>query len=177
MTDDPALGRPELVEAVRAMPGASTREVSRAAGVSEWTADYHLRRMLRAGEVTTENVGRTRRWYLASCGLCPVLKRAIPALRRPEAQAVALAAEDYPETLPRLARRAGLPIGTTRWITSVLEDAFLLERSRYGRLSLRHGAQTCLGAATHGRRCDLWGRCPVSREWRDPRPTERHSRP
>lgn len=165
MRDDTSC-RDRLADAVRKMPGASTREISRATGISEWTADYHLRRMLREGALSTENVGRTRRWYAKGCGLCPVLRRAVPALRRPEAQAVALAASDYPENLPRLASRAGVPLGSTRWVTNVLVDAFLLERNRYGRLALRRGAETCLGPAASGRTCDLWGKCPISRAWR-----------
>ena len=157
--------RESLLQAVRQAPGASTRQIAQALGSTEWTTDYHLRRLLRARLVTTEPIGRARCWYAASCGLCPVLKRAMPILRRPEAMAVALAAEDVPETLPRLAARAGVPVGTARWVASVLANAFVLERSRYGRMRLRRGASTCVAAAAEGRRCDLWGKCPVSRAW------------
>lgn len=157
--------RDALSLAIRATPGASTRELARTTGISEWTADYHLRRMLREGALVAETVGRTRCWYAKGCGLCPVLRRAMPMLRRPEALAVALASPDDPEPLPRLASRAGVSVGTARWVTTVLADAFLLERNRFGRVALRPGAGTCLSAASAGRRCDLWGKCAVSRAW------------
>ncbi|HVM45367.1 MAG TPA: hypothetical protein VM582_05475 [Candidatus Thermoplasmatota archaeon] len=157
--------RDGILQAVRTTPGASTREVSRMAGASEWTTDYHLRRMLRAGLVRSESVGRTRCWYVTGCGLCPVLRRALPVLRRPEARAVALAADETPAVLPVLAERAGVPLGATRWLVPLLVRAFLLARSRQGRVFLRQGAQTCVAAASSGRRCDLWGKCAVSRDW------------
>ena len=168
MTQDVPSWRERFLQALRARPGASTRDIARSLGVSEWTADYHLRRMLKAGDVTSEPLGRTRCWYASGCGLCPVLRRAVPALRRPEARALALAAEEWPPLpLPRLAQRAALAIGTARWTAGVLEEAFLLERTRFGRLSLRRGAATCVAAAASGERCGLWGKCHVSRAWAD----------
>lgn len=177
MVGKPPAWQPQLIDAIRVSPGASTRQLARAVGISEWTADYHLRRLLRNGAVTTESMGRSRVWYAAGCGLCPVLRRAVPPLRRPEAQAVAMAADEWPVALPVLAKRARVPIGTARWVANVLTDAFILERSRFGRVTLRRGAATCVAAAAEGRRCDLWGKCAVSRAWSPSGPDEMRSRP
>ena len=177
MADGTPSWQPELIEAIRAMPGASTRQIASAVGVSEWTADYHLRRLLRTGAVTTELTGRTRSWYVAGCGFCPVLRRALPPLRRPEARALAMAADEWPAALPVLAKRAGVPLGTARWVASVLTDAFIFERNRFGRVTLRRGAGTCVAAASDGRRCDLWGKCAVSRAWTQPEHDEMRPRP
>lgn len=155
----------DLLQAIRLRPGASTREIAAMTGNSEWTADYHLRRLAKAGLVMSEMRGRVRCWFLASCGLCPVLRRAMPALRRPEARAVAWASDETPVTAAQLAARAGVSKGSTRWVAGVLTHAFILERSTGGRTSLRAGAQTCIAQATSGQRCALWGKCSVSREW------------
>ena len=177
MTDGTPPWQPELIEAIRTLPGASTRQLAGLVGISEWTADYHLRRLLRTGAVTTELAGRTRSWFVSGCGLCPVLRRAVPPMRRPEARALAMAADEWPAALPLLAKRAGVPIGAARWVSNVLTDAFIFERNRFGRVTLRRGAATCVAAAAEGRRCDLWGKCAVSRAWTQSPQDEMRPRP
>lgn len=153
----------EMVAILRQHPGMSTRALARAAGVDESTADYHLRRLRRAGRALAQPWGRELCWFPAGAGFCPVLRRAIPALRREEVARVALALDEAPATAGQLADRAGVPVGAARWATVVLEDAGIAERNATGRVQLRAGAQVCIGRATGGQRCDEWGRCPVSR--------------
>lgn len=169
--------RASLLDAVRAAPGLSTRAAAARCGCSDWTADYHLRRLAKEGQVTTEPRGRSRSWYSVSCGLCPVLRRAMPELRRPEALALAMAAQETPTSMSRLAARAGVAPGTARWVAQALVDTFLFERSRSGRVNLRPGAGTCIAKAAGNERCSLWGKCPVSREWAQARPAEATVRP
>lgn len=154
--------REQLLTIVTEMPGANTRQAAARAGVPESSADYHLRRLVKLGHLTSEFQGRTRHWYAKGCGLCPVLRRATPALRRDETRAVAEALREEPSTAGDLARHAGLTLGSVRWVAGVLGEAGLVQRTSQGRLLLRSGAQTCLGKAIHGQRCTEWGRCPVS---------------
>lgn len=160
--------RASILEAVARSPGTSTRAAARSIGVTEWTADYHLRALAKEGIVTREIIGRERCWYKSSCGFCPVIRRAMPVVRRPEALALSLAAEEATHLpLTVLSRRAGVPVGTARWAGEQLVDAFILERGRMGRLALRDGAGLCISRAASGERCELWGKCAVSRAWKE----------
>lgn len=152
-----------ISDTLAAMPGSSTRAVARALGVDESTADYHLRRLRRRGDVVAQAHGRELAWFLSGSGLCPVLKRAVPAMRREEVLATARALDETPASARIVAERAGVPVGAVRWAAGVLEEAGLLERSRSGRLALRRGADVCIRRAAEGARCELWGRCEVSR--------------
>lgn len=146
-----------------ATPGCSTRTVAKALGLDESTADYHLRRMRKRGEVVAEPHGRELAWFLNGSGLCPVLKQAVPAVRRPETLATALALRETPATAREVSERAGVPLGSVRWAAGVLEEAGVLVKSPSGRLALRPGADVCIRRAAEGARCELWGRCEVSR--------------
>lgn len=157
--------RERLLLAARRMPGASTAQLAVEADAAPSTADYHLRRLAKMGELTTQMAGRTRRWFQASPRFCPVLKRAIPELRREETLAVARVLDDTPCAAPELAVRSGVPEGTVRWVTAVLHGTFLLERSRAGRVTLREGAGKCIEQAVLGACCPDWGRCPMSLAW------------
>lgn len=151
-----------LAAAAAARPGACTRELAVAAGTSESNASYHLQRLADEGALLREGVGRAACWYSVGCGFCPILRRAVPILGREAVGAVARAITESPETAPSIAARAGVDVGAARWAIGVLEGAFLVERSPRGRVWLREGAAHCVGMASEGRRCDLWGRCPVS---------------
>lgn len=155
--------RQRLLCVVTDVPGANTRQAASIVGVHESSADYHLRSLAKEGHLSSEFNGRTRHWYARSCGLCPVLKRAIPALRREEARALAGVLGETPLTAVEAAARAGLSVGTARWAAGVLQAASLVARSSSGRLTLRQGARTCIAKAASGERCSEWGRCPVSR--------------
>ena len=154
--------RERLLQVVTELPGAHTRQAAAAVGVPESSADYHLRRLVKEGKLLSEFSGRTRHWYARGCGLCPVLRRAVPMLRREEARACAAALDETPATAIALATRAGVTLGTARWTASVLHEARLLARVRNGRVALRPGARTCLEKAVRAERCNEWGRCPVS---------------
>lgn len=159
--------RNALLAQVKACPGAHTRTLAAAVGLSESTAAYHLKRLAKMGQVHSTLVGRDRCWFLSLCGLCPVLRRALPVLRRPTVLRVAKALDDTPRSAPEIAEPLALARGTVRWATLALANAHLAERSRGGRTSLREGADVCLARATTGQPCDLWGRCPVSVSWLD----------
>lgn len=157
--------RERIVAALALAPGGSTRDVARLVGIAESTADYHLRRLGKLGLVTTQPSGRTRRWFATASGFCPVLRRAIPEMRRPEAIVVARALSPTPVSAPELAERSGVAEGTVRWVTAVLHRTFLLAKTRSGRVQLRDGAERCLEMAVTASRCPEWGRCPVSLAW------------
>lgn len=164
MESDP-LGH--ILNALERSPGACATTLARQLGLNETTVSYHLRRHEKTGVVRSEMIGRTRCWFLATCRLCPVLRRALPAFRRPEAEALAKAADDTPRAIPALAATAGVPPGTARWLTGVLEEAFLLERTHMGRWRLREGAGRCVAMAAAGAPCDQWGKCEVSKAYRN----------
>lgn len=146
-----------------AAPGLSTRAVARGVGVDESTADYHLRRMRKRGHVVAEPRGRELAWFLSGNGLCPVLKRAVPAVRRPEVLSVALALSETPASARAVSERSRVPVGAVRWAAGVLEETGMVARTESGRLFLRPGADVCVRRAAAGARCELWGRCEVSR--------------
>lgn len=146
-----------------ATPGASTRMVAQALMLDESTVDYHLRRMRRDGEALRERQGREVCWFVPKSGLCPVLRRAVPAFRRAETARLALALDETPRTCLDLSARAGLTYGQARWSAAVLEQAGLARRTRQGRFLLAEGARLCVDKAARTERCDLWGSCPASR--------------
>lgn len=169
--------RERMLAALAVAPGGSTREVARLVDVAESTADYHLRRLGKLGLVTSHPSGRTRRWFAVASGFCPVLRCAIPEMRRPETLAVASALSPTPISAPALADRTGIAEGTVRWVTAVLHRTFLLSRTRSGRVHLRDGAQRCLEMAITSTRCPEWGRCAVSLAWERERAPERERPP
>lgn len=146
-------------------PGANTRSVADAVGLDDSTASYHLRRLAKEGKLVAEAGARERRWFEARRGWCPVLRRALPELRRPEALAVAMALGNTPANANGIARASGVPVGQVRWIATRLEGALIVERSRAGWLSLRQDADVCLEKAARAEPCDQWGRCPIAQEW------------
>lgn len=148
---------------VAAMPGASASVIARAVGMHESTVTYHLRRLARRGLVHVEPRGRERRWYAAGCGLCPVLRAAIPILRRDEARRVAAALDETPRSASVLARRADVRVGTVRWTAATLEQAGIVQKSRGGRVALHEGARVCIMKAGAEEACGAWGACPMSR--------------
>ena len=144
-------------------PGASTHKVATALGVDDSTVAYHLRRLRREGKVLEQRQGRELCWYNAGRGMCPVLRRMVPALRREETARVARALEETPQPATWLARRSGVPLGQVRWALLVLERAGLVARSSQGRVQLADGAEVCVRNALQAKGCEAWGQCPVSR--------------
>ena len=159
--------RERLLPLLAAHPGLSTRAIADAVSMSESTVAYHLRRLVREGEARSQVVGRDRCWYAKGCDLCPILRRAVPRLRRPAVAQVALALEETPRTASELSERAGLDRGSVRWASQELTRTFLAEKTRGGRVFLRHGADVCLAKGLSGESCTLWKTCPVGQAYRD----------
>lgn len=158
--------RGRLLAIVRALPGASTREIAAQVGLAESTTAYHLDRMAREDALSSQVIGRARCWFAAPCGLCPVLRRSSALLRRPGFERIARALETTPQPARELAERAGVGKGTVRWVAGELARAHLAQRTRAGLIGLREGAEVCVAKATARERCTLWGKCVVSRAWR-----------
>lgn len=156
--------RARLVRFLMAHPGPSTRRVAAELGVDESTADYHLRRLLRRGKVVPQRVGRELVWYVNGSGFCPVLRAALPHLRRESVRRVAQALERAPRTAGEVALAAGVRVGEVRWASQALEGAGLAARSPNGRIMLREGASICVEKGCAQSPCALWGRCIVSQE-------------
>lgn len=147
-------------------PGVSTTHLARALDLDPSTVDHHLRKMRRASRVLSSPVGREMCWFAARSGLCPVLLRAIPALRRPGVAALARSLDEFPQTAPSLAQRSGVDVEQVRWAGSVLVGYGLAQRSSQGFLRLAPGAGVCIARAAAGERCAEWGKCAPSKAWR-----------
>lgn len=159
MDDGPRARIPDVLDA---NPGASTRMVAAALSLDDSTVDYHLRRLRREGKVLLQRQGRETCWFNAGKGVCPVLRRMVPAVRSPGIARVVLALDDAWQPATGLAERAGVSVGQARWAISVLAASGLLERSLHGRVRLADGADVCVKLALAEKRCDAWGECPVS---------------
>lgn len=155
--------RARIVSILSDAPGASTRMVAEALALDESTTDYHLRRLTREGKVQRQRQGREQCWFNATCGLCPVLLRAVPAFRRDETMKVAVALDDLPRPATDVAQRTGVPVSQVRWAFNVLETTGVARRTALGRMRLQEGGGVCIRKALDAERCDLWGACPVSR--------------
>jgi len=128
-----------------------------------------------------ERRGRALCWFAAEAGYCPVLRAALPLLRREEARRVALALpQDVPATAIAIARETGVPVQTVRSTLAALERAGVARKSVSGRACLREGARICVEKAAAGESCDMWGACAVSAALTrrlDARPAPSRARP
>ena len=141
--------------------------VARAMGMDDSTADYHLRGMLKEGRASVERTGRELTWWPPGCAYCPVLRRAIPTLRREGATALLLALDDWPVASNVLAARAGLTVQAARSHLGAFVQAGLAVKTGRGRVGLAEGARTCVQNARAGATCDKWGKCANSRRLGD----------
>lgn len=145
--------RDVAVRLLHAQPGASTRAIADALGVDESTADYHLRRLRRAGQALSQRSGRELAWFANGSGYCALQRRLLPALRRAGVADLARALDVEARSAASLADRAGLTVGEARWASEVLEACGAAERSASGRLRLRRDAEPCLLRALAGEPC------------------------
>lgn len=99
--------------------------------------------------------------------MCPILRRALPRLRREPVAIVARCLGETPVTSSELVARSGLERGSVRWASHELERTFLAQRTPGGRLHLREGAEVCVAKGLAEEACGLWGQCPVSAAWRN----------
>ena len=164
-----------VLEYLEREPGQSVRMVGIAMGINSSTASYHLRKLERAGRVTRVVNGREVVWFRATSSLCPVLRRAMPLMRRAQVPVVAARLKETPRTARAVAREAGLPDGTVRWAIDLLCEAGIAQKSGVGHPRLRDGAEVCVARALAGETCPMWGACAPSRRgdepFRDLRPT------
>lgn len=155
--------RTRALDVLKSAPGSSTRGIARALSMDESTADYHLRRLEKLGLATRERAGREIAWFARGCGFCPVLRRAVPILRREESLGIARALDDRPRPHAEVAARARVPVGSARWVVPLLVEAGIAEKTRGGRARLRDEARLCVEKAAASERCGQWGVCAVSR--------------
>lgn len=162
---EPPSTRERVAELVTASPGKSTTALALEIGLDDTTVGYHLHRLSREGKVSPEDLGRELVWFPrgAGCTFCPVLRQAIPALRRESIRTVAYALETEPRSMHGLATYTGLRPGAVRRAVDALDGAGLVLRSRFGRVQLREGAELCREKALGAESCPEWGRCEVSR--------------
>lgn len=159
-----------ILEAVQRAPGAAVADVARAVGVDHSTADYHLRRLLRDGFVGAVRSGRVRAHYAAGCGICPLVRAALPRLGGAHAAAPALAAlvaaGNAGVRAADAARERGVPVGVMRYALQAAVGAGLAERVAFGRFALVPGASRCARCVTDRARCDAWRKCEPGARWR-----------
>jgi len=148
---------------VAGLPGVGTRTLAGMLDMPESSLDYHLRRLHRDGQLVCDARGRSVSWFIAGQGYCPVLRRALPLLRREETHHIALLLADTPQSVGSLVQETGYSLGLVRWNLSLLETAGLVERNVPGRAVLARGAETCRERAIAQERCDQWGACAISR--------------
>lgn len=144
-------------------PGASTTMVAARVGTNASTADYHLRRLQKEGKVRAQPGGREVAWFLNGCGLCPVVRGLVPALRHAPLAATLRALGEVPAHAPWIAQQAGIDAGQARWAAAKLVAAGVAARTPGGKVRLAEGASLCVRKALAAEPCDLWGKCPVSR--------------
>ena len=159
--------RERIARLVRESPGLSATSLGNTAGLDDTTVSYHLRRLARENRVVSEDTGRERVWFARApgCAYCPVLRRAIPLLRRETPRSLAHALGPDPRSIRGLALTIGLRPGAVRRAAEGLEEAGLVERNAYGHVQLREGAEVCREKALASDPCPEWGRCPISRTW------------
>lgn len=153
-----------IVELLRSEPGASTSMVAARLALDQSTADYHLRRLKRGGDVVVERSGRELAWYVKGGGFCPLLRAALPGLRRESVAKVALVLDERPRTAGDVATRAGVSVGEARWACAVLETLGFVSRTASGRVMLREGHRMCVVKGAAQEPCTLWGSCEPSRQ-------------
>ena len=166
----------KIVEALRNEPGQCATGVARVVGINASTASYHLRRLAREGKVSFADFGRERVWFALGCQLCPVLRRAVPAMRRAGVAPIAVAMTEAPAALAHLAADAGLSHGEAEWAFKVMQDAGIATRSQTGKARLVAGGEECVARALAQEPCPLWGSCAPSKNLvTDLRPTSSRS--
>lgn len=152
-----------LEAAVRARPGVDSSTLARSAGVNPSTADYHLRRLVRAGRVHRVRVGRVVAHYAAGSGHCPLLRRAIPLVANASAMRDAVeamkAAGEHGVRPSQAARDKGVRISAMRYALVAAEQAGLAERAGFGRYRLAVAAEACAERAVERGVCAARGTC------------------
>ena len=106
--------REAVFETVRAHPGATIRDVARAVGVDETTADDHLRSLWREDRILRERLCRGVSHYEAAAGYSTRDRAWLSLTERAQATLRALAKCERPMRAIDLARMTGKPVGQVR---------------------------------------------------------------
>jgi predicted transcriptional regulator len=131
---DPLLAQPtrrKIFDVVSARPGASARDIQRAAGLGWGETAYHLEQLSRAGVLRRER-GRGRDFYFPA-SMNWEDRRLLRALRSPAQRRLLLVLSRTPGlTLQELHDRLGLSVSTASFHLRQLLEAALVEAVRDG---------------------------------------------
>ncbi|MFW5956877.1 MAG: winged helix-turn-helix transcriptional regulator [Natronomonas sp.] len=118
--------RQRILEHVRANPGVHFNAIVRDLEVATGQAQYHLRRLVKRGDVDEESLfGRTH-YYRPACE--PWERRALSLLRRETSrQIVAMALRDGTVEAASVSSELDVVRSTVSWHLSNLEDADVVE--------------------------------------------------
>ncbi|PAU82593.1 ArsR family transcriptional regulator [Halorubrum salipaludis] len=128
---------------VRDTPGVHFNRVSRDLDIATGQAQYHLRRLVRDGEVAVERIGGRAHYFDPTFG--PWERRALAFLRRETARAILVRLHADGPTRPKaLADELDLARSTVSWHVSNLVESEIVEKSdeRPMRLSLARPERT-----------------------------------
>jgi predicted transcriptional regulator len=123
---------------IESNPGVHFNELARNLGIATGQAQYHLRRLRRAGGLDTAEV-RDRTHYFPE-GYDPWEQRTIALLRRETVRGIIVAALEEPEpSAAALATDLGVARSTVSWHVSTLVDAGVAEKcyDEHGRSHIR----------------------------------------
>lgn len=141
-----------ILETVERRPGLRVTDLAQRVGVHPSTADYHLHKLVKKGQIARERVGRQVHHYPVGTGWCPRARRIHACTTETARRALQIAV-----TKGVISRRAlttgGASRSAARWAIKVLEEAGALEKMAWGVYVLVDGIEACARAALHGRPC------------------------
>lgn len=156
--------RAEMLAYVSREPGTTSTTVARRFAIDHSTAAYHLRRLMKAGLIVAQSDGRSLRYYVVGCGICPFLRMALPTLRDERFAELLAALEGRELRLPAFARDAQEVARTRGRLTRLAQLGLVANEG--GVWYPTRDTEACREAARGTGACDQWGRCPVSQRWR-----------
>lgn len=122
--------RQRLGGLVRASPGVTITELSKAVGLSHSTCSYHLRILEQAGDVQAKRDGRTVRFY-AEGQYDDLATRLRPLLARERVRAIIRLVRAKPDVNPfNIARELDVSVPTVMWHLGKLRDYGALEMEK-----------------------------------------------
>lgn len=123
-----ATTRARVQRHVRDTPGVHFNRVGRDLDIATGQAQYHLRRLVRDGEIAVERVAGRAHYF--DPAFAPWERRTIAFLRRETAREVIVRLHaDGPTKPTTLADDLGLARSTIAWHVSNLDDAGIIEKS------------------------------------------------
>lgn len=156
--------RSHVLALIAREPGATPSDVAKTFQIDHSTAAYHLRRLEKAQLVSAQNDGRALRYYASGCGICPFLRLALPTLRDPRYQEILGALEGRAARLPQLADDPREAARVRNRLARLAQMGFVVHDG--GAWYPTPDTRVCREQARGTGACDQWGRCAVSRRWR-----------